>query len=175
MIEGNAVHPTLCEYLDLNGKWRAERTAVVFEDQRLTWGELRARINQTANGLNEHGVGVGQRVAALIDNRLETVEAMIGAMRSGAAIAPINLTISDDAIRRQLLDCQPAVIMASPAEALRIDGLGGLSQLAGCLRLVVGGQAPGWTEFSAWRASQSAAQPRTTPRHDDLCTIIYSS
>src|SRR5690606_38216651 len=95
MIEGNAVHPTLCEYLDLNGKWRAERTAVVFEDQRLTWGELRARINQTANGLNEHGVGVGQRVAALIDNRLETVEAMIGAMRSGAAIAPINLTISD--------------------------------------------------------------------------------
>ncbi|HEY0940533.1 MAG TPA: class I adenylate-forming enzyme family protein, partial [Steroidobacter sp.] len=134
-----------------------------------------ARINQVANGLHGFGVGSGHKVAALIDNRFETAEAVLGVMRSGAAIAPINITISDDAIRTQLLDCEPSLIIASPAEALRIDGLGGLSALQHCPRVVVGGEAPGWIEFTQWREAQPSTAPSARPAPEDLCTIIYSS
>lgn len=167
--------PTLCDVFELHGKWRAERSAIVFGQQRLSWGELSARINQVANGLNGFGVGIGHKVAALIDNRFETSEAVLGVLRSGAAIAPINITISDDAIRTQLLDCEPSVIIASPAEALRIDGLGGLSALRKCPRLIAGGEAPGWIGFSQWRDAQPDTAPSVRPAPEDLCTIIYSS
>jgi len=174
-MTGNAVEPMLCEYFDLHGKWRAERDAVLHGDVRLTWGELGARLNRIANGLNAMGIGAGHRIAVLIDNRLETVEILLGAIRSGAAVAPINLMISNDAIRAQLLDCGPSAIIASSAEALRIDSLGGLPALVGCQRLVVGEREPGWISYQAWRDTQACTTPRSLPGPDDLCTIIYSS
>ncbi|HEY0938810.1 MAG TPA: AMP-binding protein, partial [Steroidobacter sp.] len=88
MCNSNAFEPTLCDIFELHGKWRAERSAIIFQQQRLTWGQLSARINQVANGLHGFGVGSGHKVAALIDNRFETAEAVLGVMRSGAAIAP---------------------------------------------------------------------------------------
>lgn len=175
LANGNATEPTLCDTFDLHGKWRAERVAIVYADQQLSWGELSARIHQVANGLNAAGIGAGHRVAALIDNRLETVEAVLGVLRSGAAIAPINITISDEAIRTQLLDCEPSVILASPAEALRIDGLGELPALRNCQRLIVGGEAAGWTAFTPWREGQPRSAPAQRPAPEDPCTIIYSS
>lgn len=174
-MTGSACAPMLCEYFDLHGKWRAERDAVMCEDARLTWGELVARLNQVANGLIAMGIGAGHRVAVLIDNRLESVEVLLGAIRSGAAVAPINLTISNDAIRAQLLDCAPSAIIASPAEALRVDSLGGLAALTGCRRLVVGATVPGWTDYQDWRDTQACTSPPSLPGPDDLCTIIYSS
>jgi acyl-CoA synthetase (AMP-forming)/AMP-acid ligase II len=165
----------LCEYFDLHGKWRAERTAVVFGDTHLTWGELIVRLHQLTNGFHYSGIGAGHTVAVLIDNRLETVEVMLGVIRSGAAVVPINLTISNDAIRTQFLDCQPFAIIASPAEALRIDSLGGLSAIATGHRFIVGGKAPGWVEYSTWRDAQARTVPQSLPAPDDLCTIIYSS
>ncbi|AMN46748.1 hypothetical protein ACG33_06480 [Steroidobacter denitrificans] len=174
-MTGSAIEPMLCEYFELHGKWRAERNAVLYEDAQLTWGELVTRMKRVANGLNAMGIGAGHRVAVLIDNRLESVEVLLGVIRSGAAVAPINLTISNDAICAQLLDCGPSAIIASPAEALRIDTLGGLAPLADCQRLIVGQRAPGWVGYQAWRDTQACTMPRSLPGPEDLCTIIYSS
>ncbi len=175
MTSRNTFDPMLCEHFDLHGKWRAERTAVIFGDVRLTWGELAARLHQVANGLNGYGIGAGHTVAVLIDNRLETVEIVLGVMRSGAAVVPISLVISDDAIRTQLLDCKPSAIIASPAEALRISSMDGLSAIAAHQRVIVGGKAPGWIDYSRWRDVQARTAPRSLPAPDDLCTITYSS
>lgn len=175
MMRNETGEPMLCEYFELHGKWRAERTAVMFGDARLPWGELSLRLRQVASGLQELGISGARTVAALIDSRLETVEVLLGVMRSGAAVAPINLTISDEAIRAQLHDCRPAAIIASPAEARRIDALGELPGIDPCRRIVVGGAVPGWIEYGPWRDRQPRSAPPPLPAADDLCTIIYSS
>lgn len=167
--------PTLCEYLELHGKWRAERAAILFEDVRLSWGEFCERLHQVANGLIEQGIGVNHTVAVLMDNRLETIEVLLGVIRSGAVVAPINLTISDEAVRAQLNDCKPSAIIASPSEALRIDALGAVLCKPPGLRIIVGGTATGWIEYDSWRGSQHRIAPRSMPAPDDPCTIIYSS
>jgi len=167
--------PMLCEHFELHGRWRAGRIAVIFEEARLSWGELCLRIHQVANGLTRLGIGRDHTVAVLIDNRLETIEVLLGVIRSGAVVVPINLTISDEAIRRQLHDCRASLLIATPAEARRIDGLDDLSGLAPGRRIVIGGALSGWLEYGVWRDSQSAAAPEFLPASDDPCTIIYSS
>jgi len=167
--------PLLCDYFDLHGRWRAERPAVICGAERVTWGELNTRVHRIANGLRALGVGTGQRAAVLLDNRLETIEVLLGCLRSGAAVVPINLTINDQAIRAQLLDCAPAAIFATPGEAHRIDALGSSPELERCHLVAVGEERTGWVPFSGWRDSCSADRPASRPEADDLCTIIYSS
>jgi len=171
----NPSAPMLCEHFELHARWRAARAAVVFEGTRLSWGELGLRIHQVANGLLRLGIGRGHTVAVLIDNRLETIEVLLGVIRSGAIVAPINLTISDEAIRAQLADCRPSLLIASVGEARRIDGLGELPGPDPERRIVVGGALPGWLEYGAWRDGQRTAAPAFLPAPDDPCTIIYSS
>ncbi len=174
-MQSQPTAPMLCEHFDLHGRWRAERTAVIFQDTHLSWGELRRRINQVANGLAARGVGRGHNIAVLLDNRLETIEILLGVMRSGAVVVPINLTISDEAVGTQLRDCRPAFVFASADEAHRIDRLGEMPGPGNDGRMCLGAAPAGWLEYVAWRDSQGSEAPTFFPLPDDPCTIIYSS
>ena len=45
-----------------------DRTAVVFENTRLTYKELNDRVNRLANALSSQGLAKGDRVAVLAEN-----------------------------------------------------------------------------------------------------------
>ncbi len=79
----------------------AARTAVVDGARRLTYGELNARINRLANGLAAMGVGHGDRVAMLAQNRLEYVEVELAVAKLGAITAAQNWRLAD----RELSHC----------------------------------------------------------------------
>lgn len=169
------VEPMLCDYFDLHGKWRRDQTALIYQQRRLTWGELTSRIYQVANGLAASGIGKGDIVAALLDNRLETIEVLLGAIRCGAAVAPISLAISDDALAAQVRDSGATFLFATPDEAERLDRLKGLPDDLSARRISIGSAIGGWVEYAPWRASQAASRPHASPGAEDPFSIIYSS
>jgi len=59
-------------------------TSELRPDQTLTWGELRARTAAIANGLQEVGVGRGDRVAGYLPNIPETAAAFLACASIGA-------------------------------------------------------------------------------------------
>ncbi len=67
-----------------------ERTALVFERQRLTYGELDRRANQLANTLLDRGVTVGARVGVCMERSVEMVVALLGVLKTGAAYVPFD-------------------------------------------------------------------------------------
>jgi 2-furoate---CoA ligase len=67
-----------------------EREAVVDGELRLTYAQVRDRAARLAGGLAELGLGQGDRLAAVLDNRHETVELYWAAQWAGAVFVPLS-------------------------------------------------------------------------------------
>ena len=70
---------------------RPQRGAVVHRGGTVTYADLAARMEQVAAGLAARGVRRGDRVALLMRNRPEFLEACLGALRLGAIVVPVNV------------------------------------------------------------------------------------
>lgn len=75
------------------------RTAVVGKGKSLTYAELDSLSNRIAAYLMQHGTQVGDRVAVLGERAPETIAAILGILKSGAAYVPI-----DDSYPKERVD-----------------------------------------------------------------------
>jgi long-chain acyl-CoA synthetase len=75
--------------------WKhAERTAVVWEDRRLTYRQLDLAAGGFARFLACHGLGPGQRLALAIGNRWPFPVAFLGALKRGLTVAPVDVRLT---------------------------------------------------------------------------------
>jgi amino acid adenylation domain-containing protein/non-ribosomal peptide synthase protein (TIGR01720 family) len=77
-------------------------TAVVFQDVRMTYGELERRANQLGRALRERGALPNTLVAVVLDKGWEQVVAALGIGKSGAAYVPIDPHLPEERIRHLL-------------------------------------------------------------------------
>ncbi|PWW28675.1 MULTISPECIES: non-ribosomal peptide synthetase [unclassified Chryseobacterium] len=67
-----------------------DKTAAVYQNQKITYGELDQRSNQVANLLLSHGIKEGKYVPIWLDRSLEWIIAVLGVIKTGAAYVPID-------------------------------------------------------------------------------------
>ena len=67
--------------------------AIIYEGRELTYGELRARTLRMARALTSVGVARGDRVALLLNDSPEFIEAFIALCSLGAIAVPINMAL----------------------------------------------------------------------------------
>ncbi len=70
---------------------RQDKTAIVFQDHEITYGQLGRMVNKIGNGLRGLGVQPGDRVIILLNDRPEFMALFLGAMKIGAVPVPINV------------------------------------------------------------------------------------
>ncbi|WP_285747602.1 AMP-binding protein [Lentzea sp. NBRC 105346] len=78
--------------------------AVVCGDAKLTYGELNDRADAVANALAEQGIGRHDVVAIMAERRVESIVAMLGVLKSGAAYVPIEPSYPEERIRHIIED-----------------------------------------------------------------------
>lgn len=119
-----------------------DRPAVIVAgaDTVLTYAALETRSNQVAHALRAFGLGVGDDVAILMDNRAEYFEVVWGAMRAGLLITPINRHLSPDEAEYIVKDCGAAALFASASCAHLVPEIGGR-------RVAVGGAVRGFESY----------------------------
>lgn len=66
------------------------REAIVFEGESWTYAQVEERANRYANWVKAQGVGEGQVIALLMENRAEYLAAWIGIVKSGNTASLIN-------------------------------------------------------------------------------------
>ncbi|HET6818395.1 MAG TPA: AMP-binding protein [Mycobacteriales bacterium] len=79
--------------------------------RRLTWAELDARSLAVAHGLGTAGAASGSHVAISVGNRVEFVEAVIGAWRAGCAYTPLKTSWTADEVGVVLDDASTKVVV----------------------------------------------------------------
>ena len=77
-------------FLSLPGMMLADQEILIFEGNRLTYGETLDRVRRLASSLKALGVGPGDRVAALQTNSNQYIEAYYATATVGATFVPLN-------------------------------------------------------------------------------------
>lgn len=95
---------------ELSGR-DAAGIAVECSDGRLTWTDLDDRSTRFGNGLGSLGFRPGGHVAICMGNRIEFVEAVLGAWRAGAAYTPLKTGWTADEVGAVLDDAATTVVV----------------------------------------------------------------
>jgi fatty-acyl-CoA synthase len=108
-----SVATTVPEMLQRSAAARPATAALVFGETTRTFAELAERSDRLAAALAARGVGKGDRVALLMHNGTDIVEAFFGIQKAGAAAVPINFRLVADEVAHILADSGAKVALAS--------------------------------------------------------------
>ncbi|MFC1433676.1 non-ribosomal peptide synthase/polyketide synthase [Streptacidiphilus sp. N1-3] len=94
----------------------ADRTALVTDRGRLTFGELSARVDGIARLLRRRGIGA-ESVVGLALPRAEMVPAILGVLAAGAAYLPLDPGYPAERLEYLLQDAAPVLLLSTRAVA----------------------------------------------------------
>ena len=96
-------------------------TAVVFENQKLTYKELNEKANSLAHFLRNNGVCKNDIVALRVDKSLEMIVAILAIMKAGGCYLPINLSYPQDRVSFMLKDSNAKFLLCDEKTHKDID------------------------------------------------------
>ncbi|HET6344664.1 MAG TPA: non-ribosomal peptide synthetase, partial [Myxococcota bacterium] len=100
-----------------------DRTAVVYEQQRLTYGVLDARANQLAHRLRRLGVTSDMPVGVCVDRSIDMVVALVGILKAGGGYLPMDANYPQERMRYMLRDAGVRIMVTLRQHRPRFDGL----------------------------------------------------
>jgi len=102
-------------------RYRPNRLAVVFGEQRLTHLEFNRRINRLANAMLSKGIGKGDKVATVLPNCLELLEVYWATAKIGAVVVPMSTLLLAPALSSLLRDSDTVMVIANGDFAPTMD------------------------------------------------------
>ena len=93
---------------------RAEQTALVCGEERVSYAELDRRADDAAQLLWDQGIRPGDRVVTLLPNGLTAAELLFAAARCGGVLCPLNPRSTATELAYLLGDAGPRVIVGVP-------------------------------------------------------------
>jgi long-chain acyl-CoA synthetase len=102
-----------------------EKTAIILDDQPLSFVQLNELANRVGNGLKELGVRRGERVSLLIPNSLESISSFYAIMKIGAVINPLNPLFKGREIKYILNHSEARVLITTREQMPTIEELRG--------------------------------------------------
>jgi fatty-acyl-CoA synthase len=142
-----------------------DRTAVIFEDRTVTYGELADRVTRLARGLRGRGVSPGDRVAYLGPNHPAFLETLFATAAVGAVFVPLNYRLTSPELEYMLGDCGAEMLIYAPGQAHVVAGMHVHARHMVALD-------EGYEDLVA----EGAPEPLDEPvGHDDTCMIMYTS
>src|SRR5262245_63909480 len=112
-----------------------DQMALVFEEQRLSYADLEARVRRLAGVMAGVGVGRGARVAALHTNSHRYVEAYYATAMLGGVFIPVNYRAKQHELDHMLRASEASVLLVGgryvPAVTALRPGLSALRTVIG--------------------------------------------
>ncbi|HEU4834641.1 MAG TPA: amino acid adenylation domain-containing protein, partial [Pyrinomonadaceae bacterium] len=102
---------TLVHLFETQARRTPLATALVYEDERVTYEELNGRANQLANYLQGLGLGPELLVALYLDRSIEMVVAIMAVLKAGAAYLPLDLSSPAERRAFMLQDAGASVLL----------------------------------------------------------------
>jgi long-chain acyl-CoA synthetase len=167
---------------------RGDRPVMLWQDADGTWklitsNELYGRVRALAEVLRGWGVGKGDRVALLSENRWEWAVADFAVLSIGAVDVPLYPTLTPEQIGYMLRDSGAKVaVVSSQAQYDKVVAAGDVPNLEHVL-VMDAGELSGADSFVALMEGAKARQQRDAEfealakevKPEDLATIIYTS
>ncbi|MBI5013979.1 MAG: long-chain-fatty-acid--CoA ligase [Deltaproteobacteria bacterium] len=161
--------------LRINSWLYPNKTAVVFEDKRLTYAELNRRANQLAHAMIRKGFERQDKVALLMHNNLEFIEMYNGLARIGVISVPVNFRLVEKEIA-YIIDNSDSTGLIVGEDLVGSVDFKSLPNLKKENVFVVGSQVPaGLTSYADLLAGMPDTEPAVELSEADIFYFGYTS
>jgi len=103
--------PTLGHLLEDAARHHRDKTLLIYEGQRLSFGEVERRVNRSANALQDLGVRKGDKISVMLPNGFEFPITWLGIAKLGAVMVPTNINYQAHDLEYILSDYEASVIV----------------------------------------------------------------
>ncbi|MFA7067785.1 MAG: long-chain fatty acid--CoA ligase [Acidaminococcaceae bacterium] len=151
-------------YFDIIAEHPENKTALIFKNQIMTYGQMRRKVAQWANYLQSQGVKKGDKVGLLSKNCMDFVVAYFAIIKAGGVVVPFNFQLAPREVAFLVKDASMRVMIARQ----KLEMSEALAEI-GC------------TEKLLQLDYNDMCQPTThefveyAMDENDNCTIIYTS
>ena len=161
---------------------RSDSPAIVFKDERVTYGEYDRASDRTAAGLLNLGVRKGDRIGIYLPNRTEFLFTYMGAAKIGAVAVPVSWRFTAQEIKFLLEDSGVSVlVMVSGFSGMdfieKLESVRNELPLKSVI-LIEGDQARDWMiPYSDFLAEPGASleEARSAVSPEDPVLFVYTS
>ncbi len=150
-----------------------DKSAVVYEDTRLTYRQLDERVNRLANALRSSGVGKTDRLAVLSENTHKYLEIYFAASKLGISVTPLNFRLADKEIAHIVNDSESTALFIGDGYEDRAVAL--RSSLPGIkLWITMDKRAEAMLCYEDLIAGSEADEPGLDPEEDEMAILMYT-
>lgn len=169
----------LFEFLENSARVDPDRTAVIEPGQgSITYGELNALADQLSIRLYQLGVRQGDRVGIYLHKSIDSLAAIMGILKTGAAYVPVDPGAPASRNAYIFADCQVRVLVVEEPFVHDLstewETTGHTSQLL-ILKSTGGGKYLKETLEQSQTNTSISPRDSFTPSLDDLAYILYTS
>jgi len=164
--------------LSRNARYRPNHIAVVCDGRRLTFDQLEQRVNRLSNALISIGLKKGDKLALILPNCLELLDAYLAAAATGIVVVPLSPLLRGPGLVSLLNDSDSAAVLTCSAMIPDLNSIRG--ELTGITRdRFIVTDAESREGYYSYRELTSEASEEEPPAveitDDDIYNIIYSS
>jgi len=173
----------VCEFLEESARQLPEKTALINQNKRLTYIEIENAANSIAQALLHYGLQSQDRVAIYLENSVESVMSIFGALKASGIFVVINSQTKAPKIEYILNDCQVKTLVTNTSHLKEIANvLSNCPHLNSIILTDRGNHANSFIHlhqkiFSFYYALSSF--PNKPPKNNsidvDLASLIYTS
>src|SRR5947209_6251483 len=116
----------IAQQLDRAARHFPDNAAIVFEQQVLTYADLRAGVDRTAYGMQAMGVDVGDRVALFLPNIPAFPIAYLAVQKIGAIAVSVNCMLTAEELHHVLTDSGARLVVTTAALLPQLQPLLGI-------------------------------------------------
>ncbi len=157
-----------------------QKTALVFGDKSLTYEQLEAAANRTANALSALGVAKYDRVAILAHNTLHHVLTWLGCCKIGAVYLAINYLLRGPDVQYCINHSESKVFIIEDALYPIVEN--DLAEMSTVKTLIWSDQGSGqppaddcFLAFDSWTDAAPSTEPDVILHIEDPCQMTYTS
>ncbi|MGH9559504.1 MAG: amino acid adenylation domain-containing protein [Bryobacteraceae bacterium] len=169
------------QWLTSRAESRLESVAIVFGEERVTYGALDQSSNRLARTLKDAGCSRGDRVALLLPKSPGALTGMFGAIKAGCMYVPMDTSSPAARLGRILQICETRCVLAVESTAPLLNEIAagpGLDPETRIVWMDRGGPVEGHSgrQFS-WNEVESASAARSETAGDerDPAHILFTS
>lgn len=174
-------------YLEAQAKSQPDKTAVFWNDETITYGDLYLRALAIKRRLKDAGITHGDRIGLLFPNHPDFVAAFFAASSLGATVVPINPLLKFEEIAHILSDSQSKALVVHESHVTEV--LSALPLVAGLEHLFVFTYetasppnvpvavhllTPSLRESTLSASTETLLSPFVNPEQD-LAVLVYTS
>ncbi len=139
----------------------ADRPALVFENEQLSYAELNARANRLAHYLRAQDVGADALVGICVERSMEMIVAVLGVLKAGGAYLPLDPALPQARMAYMIDDAGPRLLLT---QAHLLDRLPKMNIVPVCL-----------DRDAALFFARPDYNPLPQTQPDHLAYVIYTS